>query len=101
MVDKIQLKFLANEINIPIEIIVQKLNKLGIKKTKNDFITNQEKTYFLNLINKKKIFNDETFTLQQKTRSVINVSSITGKKKIIKVETRKKKCILKVNYKKN
>ncbi|XRY30858.1 MAG: translation initiation factor IF-2 [Buchnera aphidicola (Tetraneura akinire)] len=95
MVDKIQLKFLANEINIPIEIIVQKLNKLGIKKTKNDFITNQEKTYFLNLINKKKIFNDETFTLQQKTRSVINVSSITGKKKIIKVETRKKKMYFK------
>lgn len=81
MVDKIQLKFLANEINIPVEIIVKKLNKLGIKKTKDDFITNQEKTYFLNLINKKKIFNDETFTLQKKTRSIINVSSITGKKK--------------------
>ncbi|XRX42942.1 MAG: translation initiation factor IF-2 [Buchnera aphidicola (Tetraneura sorini)] len=95
MVDKIQLKFLANEINIPVEIIVKKLNKLGIKKTKDDFITNQEKTYFLNLINKKKIFNDETFTLQKKTRSIINVSSITGKKKIIKIETRKKKLYFK------
>lgn len=94
MIDKIKLKILANEIKTPIEVLVKKLNTCGIKKKKDDFITVQEKKYFLNFINKNKIFDNETFTLQKKTRSIINISSITGKKKIIKVETRKKQMYL-------
>ncbi|WP_367679676.1 translation initiation factor IF-2 [Buchnera aphidicola] len=93
--DRVNLKLLAEAINIPINQLIEKLSEIGIVKTKLDFITDDEKVILLKKLNINTKINLNTFILQRKKHSTLNISTANGKHKIIPVEVRKKHVYLK------
>ncbi|MCW5196681.1 translation initiation factor IF-2 [Buchnera aphidicola (Pemphigus obesinymphae)] len=93
----VNLKLLSKELNISVKKIIDTFYKLGILKNVCDVITPQEKTVLLRFLCEKKDIFQESLTLQRKIRSFLNVSSIGGKNKLVKIEIRKNHTYFKNN----
>ncbi|OCG33382.1 translation initiation factor IF-2 [Gilliamella sp. Choc3-5] len=90
---KVSIETLAQEINTPVQTLLQQFADAGIKKTASDTVTQKEKEALLAHLNPQQ--GPTKLTLQRKTHSTLNVSSGGGKSKEIKVEVRKKRTIVK------
>ncbi|UPT14725.1 translation initiation factor IF-2 [Buchnera aphidicola] len=90
MID-MSLKILSNEIKISVKELIKNFSEIGISKNENDFINASEKTFLLKHLRKKENISENTFILQRKTRSTLNVSLAGGKNKSVQVEVRKKR----------
>lgn len=96
MID-VSLKLLAKELNISIKKIIDTFHKIGVLKDINNLVTKEERKVLLKYLFKEKNVFQESLTLQRKIRSVLNVSSIGGKNKLVKIEIRKKHTYFKNN----
>ncbi|AAM67918.1 translation initiation factor IF-2 [Buchnera aphidicola] len=96
MVD-ISLKILSNEMKISIKELIKTLSEISISKTENDCISITEKKNLLKYLESKKKPFLNTFILQRKTRSTLNVFTPGGKNKSVQIEIRKKRMYLKNN----
>ncbi|CAL4323427.1 translation initiation factor IF-2 [Buchnera aphidicola] len=94
MID-VSLKVLSSEMKISIPNLIEKLFSIGISKNANDSISIEEKNALLKYLDKEKKTNLNTFILQRKTRTTLNVATVGGKNKSIQVEVRKKRTYLK------
>lgn len=90
MID-MSLKVLSNEMKISVQELIKNFYEIGISKNENDFINLSEKQFLLKHLRKKKYISENTFILQRKTRSTLNVSLAGGKNKSVQVEIRKKR----------
>ena len=90
---KVSIETLAQEINTPVQTLLQQFADAGIKKTATDTVTQKEKEALLAHLNPQQ--GPTKLTLQRKTHSTLNVSSGGGKSKEIKIEVRKKRTIVK------
>lgn len=90
MID-MSLKVLSSEIKIPVKELIKNFSEIGIVKNENDFINISEKKFLLKHLRKKQNISENTFILQRKTRSTLNVSLAGGKNKSVQVEIRKKR----------
>ena len=90
---KVSIETLAQEINTPVQTLLQQFADAGIKKTATDTVTQKEKEALLAHLNPQQ--GPTKLTLQRKTHSTLNVSSAGGKSKEIKVEVRKKRTFVK------
>lgn len=90
MID-MSLKVLSNEIKISVQELIKNFSEIGILKNENDFINVSEKKFLLKHLRKKQNVSENTFILQRKTRSTLNVSLAGGKNKSVQVEIRKKR----------
>ncbi|CAL4323211.1 translation initiation factor IF-2 [Buchnera aphidicola] len=95
----VNLQLLSIELNVSVKKIIDTFYKLGILKNIRDVITPQEKVVLLKFLYKKKNIFQESFILQRKIRSFLNVSSIRGKNKLVKIEIRKNHTYFKNNIK--
>lgn len=94
---EVNLKVLSSEIKISIQKLIKKLSEIGISKNENDSINLEEKKNLLKYLkNEKKSFLN-TFVLQRKTRSTLNVLTPGGKNKSVQIEVRKKRSYSKNN----
>lgn len=92
----VTVKALAAEINTPVERLVQQLADVGIRKSENDSVTQQEKASFIAHLNASQSNKDSgKLTLQRKTRSTLNVPGTGGKSKSVQIEVRKKRTYVK------
>ncbi|MCX8600633.1 MULTISPECIES: translation initiation factor IF-2 [unclassified Gilliamella] len=90
---KVSIETLAQEINTPVQTLLQQFADAGMKKTASDTVTQKEKEALLAHLNPQQ--GPTKLTLQRKTHSTLNVSSGGGKSKEIKVEVRKKRTFVK------
>ncbi|QCI17194.1 translation initiation factor IF-2 [Buchnera aphidicola (Aphis helianthi)] len=90
MID-ISLKVLSNEIKISVKELIKNFSEIGISKNENDLVNISEKKVLLKHLRKKENISENTFILQRKTRSTLNVSLAGGKNKSVQVEVRKKR----------
>ncbi|WP_294609841.1 translation initiation factor IF-2 [uncultured Gilliamella sp.] len=90
---KVLIETLAQEINTPVQTLLQQFADAGIKKTASDTVSQKEKEALLAHLNPQQ--GPTKLTLQRKTHSTLNVSSGGGKSKEIKVEVRKKRTFVK------
>lgn len=90
---KVSIETLAQEINTPVQTLLQQFADAGMKKTASDTVTQKEKEALLAHLNPQQ--GPTKLTLQRKTHSTLNVSSAGGKSKEIKVEVRKKRTFVK------
>ena len=90
---KVSIKTLAQEINTPVETLLQKFAEAGIKKSVSDTVTQAEKEALLAHLNPQKA--PTKLTLQRKTHSTLNVQGSGGKSKEVKIEVRKKRTFVK------
>lgn len=88
---EVTIKSLAEEINIPVERLLQQFIDAGIKKSASDVVSLKEKEALLAFLNPKQGNAPNKLTLQRKTHSTLNVQSNDGKNKSVKVEVRKKR----------
>lgn len=87
-------KSLAEEIQTPVERLVQQFADAGIKKTVSDSVSQKEKETLLAWLNRDKDASTgqpEKLTLQRKVRSTLNVPGTGGKSKSVAIEVRKKR----------
>ncbi|MDA9556781.1 translation initiation factor IF-2 [Vibrio sp.] len=91
---------LSQEINIPVERLVEQLADAGIKKEQSDLVSDKEKETLL--VHLKKEHGDDSgetgptrLTLQRKARSTLSVNAGGGKSKNVQVEVRKKRTYVK------
>ncbi|OCG25403.1 translation initiation factor IF-2 [Gilliamella sp. App2-1] len=90
---KVSIETLAQEINTPVQTLLQQFADAGIKKSASDTVTQKEKEVLLAHLNPQQ--GPTKLTLQRKKHSTLNVSSGGGKSKEIKVEVRKKRTFVK------
>ncbi|XAJ80689.1 translation initiation factor IF-2 [Buchnera aphidicola (Aphis aurantii)] len=90
MID-MSLKVLSNEIKISVKELIKNFFEIGISKSENDLINISEKKILLKHLRKKENISENTFILQRKTRSTLNVALAGGKNKSVQVEVRKKR----------
>ena len=90
---KVSIKTLAQEINTPVETLLQKFAEAGINKTETDAVTQAEKEALLAHFNPQQA--PTKLTLQRKTHSTLNVQGSGGKSKEVKIEVRKKRTFVK------
>ncbi|QCI18347.1 translation initiation factor IF-2 [Buchnera aphidicola (Aphis nasturtii)] len=90
MID-MSLKVLSNTIKISVKELIKNFSEIGISKNENDFISTSEKAFLLKHLRKKEHVYENTFILQRKTRSTLNVALSGGKNKSVQVEVRKKR----------
>ncbi|MXP51100.1 translation initiation factor IF-2 [Pantoea sp. SoEX] len=91
MID-VTVQSLASEIQISVNRLIQQFANAGISKSENDVVTQHEKEILLSYLNHKhgnKNYSDKLI-LQRKIRSTLNIPSIGGKAKSVKIEVRKK-----------
>ncbi|HGN1293175.1 TPA: translation initiation factor IF-2 [Proteus mirabilis] len=86
-------KSLAEEIQTPVERLVQQFADAGIKKTVSDSVSQKEKETLLAWLNRDKesTSQPEKLTLQRKVRSTLSVPGTGGKSKSVAIEVRKKR----------
>lgn len=86
-------KSLAEEIQTPVERLVQQFADAGIKKTVSDSVSQKEKETLLAWLNRDKesTSQPEKLTLQRKVRSTLSVPGTGGKNKSVAIEVRKKR----------
>ncbi|WP_368897912.1 translation initiation factor IF-2 [Proteus mirabilis] len=86
-------KSLAEEIQTPVERLVQQFADAGIKKTVSDSVSQKEKETLLAWLNRDKELTSqpEKLTLQRKVRSTLSVPGTGGKNKSVAIEVRKKR----------
>ncbi|QIQ41398.1 MAG: translation initiation factor IF-2 [Buchnera aphidicola (Aphis urticata)] len=94
MID-MSLKVFSNTIKISVKELIKNFSEIGIAKNENDFISASEKTFLLKYLRKKEHVCANTFILQRKTRSTLNVALSGGKNKSVQVEVRKKRTYIK------
>lgn len=87
------IKSLAEEIQTPVERLVQQFADAGIKKTVSDSVSQKEKETLLAWLNRDKesTSQPEKLTLQRKVRSTLSVPGTGGKNKSVAIEVRKKR----------
>ncbi|QCI18913.1 translation initiation factor IF-2 [Buchnera aphidicola (Aphis nerii)] len=85
------LKILSDEIKISVKKLIKNFSEIGISKNENDLINSSEKKVLLKHLRKKENISENTFILQRKTRSTLNVALAGGKNKSVQVEVRKKR----------
>ncbi|MCL1141497.1 translation initiation factor IF-2 [Shewanella gaetbuli] len=88
---------LAQEVGKTVDRLVEQFNEAGIKKSKGDSVSEQEKQQLLEFL-KKQHGGDSAptkMTLQRKTVSTLSVSGTGGQSKDVKVEVRKKRTFVK------
>lgn len=90
---KVSIETLAQEINTPVETLLQQFADAGMSKKASDTVTQNEKEALLAHLNPQK--GPTKLTLQRKTHSTLNVPSSGGKSKEVKVEVRKKRTFVK------
>lgn len=90
---KVSIETLAQEINTPVQTLLQQFADAGMKKSATDTVTQKEKEALLAHLKPQQ--GPTKLTLQRKTHSTLNVSSGGGKSKEIKVEIRKKRTFVK------
>ncbi|MCO6551583.1 MAG: translation initiation factor IF-2 [Gilliamella sp.] len=90
---KVSIETLAQEINTPVQTLLQQFADAGMKKSATDTVTQKEKEALLAHLKPQQ--GPTKLTLQRKTHSTLNVSSGGGKSKEIKVEVRKKRTFVK------
>ncbi|RLV58676.1 translation initiation factor IF-2 [Parashewanella curva] len=80
-----------------VDRLIEQFAQAGMKKSKNDKVTEEEKAQLLEHL-KKQHGGDEkpqTMTLQRKQKSTLSVSGSSGKSKDVQVEVRKKRTFVK------
>lgn len=90
---KVSITTLADEINTPVDTLLQQFADAGITKTASDTVSQEEKKALLAHLNPQA--EPTRLTLQRKTHSTLNVPSSGGKNKAIKVEVRKNRTFVK------
>ncbi|OCG27657.1 translation initiation factor IF-2 [Gilliamella sp. Fer2-1] len=90
---KVSIETLAQEINTPVQTLLQQFADAGMNKSASDTVTQKEKEALLAHLKPQQ--GPTKLTLQRKTHSTLNVSSGGGKSKEIKVEVRKKRTFVK------
>ncbi len=94
---EVKLASLADEINTPVDRLVQQFAEAGITKSQADTVSETEKQQLLDHLSKQHGGSAEPsrMTLQRKTKSTLNVAGTGGKKKAVQVEVRKKRTYVK------
>lgn len=90
---KVSIKTLAQEINTPVETLLQQFADAGMKKAATDEVSQQEKEALLAHLSPKQ--GPTKLTLQRKTHTTLNVQGSGGKNKEVKIEVRKKRTFVK------
>ncbi|MBP9642352.1 MAG: translation initiation factor IF-2 [Budvicia sp.] len=88
---EVTVKSLAEEIQTPVDRLLQQFADAGIKKSSSDSVTQQEKETLLAHLNHEHGGAPSKLTLQRKTRSTLNIPSTGGKSKSVQIEVRKKR----------
>ncbi|PPI87283.1 translation initiation factor IF-2 [Candidatus Pantoea edessiphila] len=91
MID-VTVQSLASEIQISVDRLIQQFANAGISKSEHDVVTQHEKEILLSYLNHKhgnKNYSNKLI-LQRKIRSTLNIPSVGGKQKSVKIEFRKK-----------
>ncbi len=92
---EVSIKQLANDIDTPVERLLQQFGDAGIAKTDNDMVSEEEKQALLGHLKKQHGGASDTepkrMTLQRKTKSTLSVQGAGGKNKSVQVEVRKSK----------
>ena len=89
-----RVKSLAEEIQTPVERLVQQFADAGIEKTVSDSVSQKEKETLLAWLNRDKDISTgqpSKLTLQRKVRSTLSVPGTGGKSKSVAIEVRKKR----------
>ncbi|PPI86557.1 translation initiation factor IF-2 [Candidatus Pantoea edessiphila] len=92
MID-VTVQSLASEIQISVDRLIQQFANAGIFKSEHDKVTQNEKEILLSYLNHEhgtKNHSDKLI-LQRKIRSTLNISSVGGKHKSVKIEVRKRR----------
>ncbi|CUX96902.1 translation initiation factor IF-2 [Candidatus Doolittlea endobia] len=87
----ITVKSLADELQTPVDRLIQQFADMGIEKTVVDSVTRQEKEILLAHLHCDRTIAPNKLTLLRKTRSTLNIPSAGGKSKSVKIEVRKKR----------
>ncbi|WP_159566049.1 translation initiation factor IF-2 [Budvicia diplopodorum] len=88
---EVTVKSLAEEIQTPVDRLLQQFADAGIKKSSSDSVTQQEKETLLAHLNHEHGGAPSKLTLQRKTHSTLNIPSTGGKSKSVQIEVRKKR----------
>ncbi|SFC15705.1 translation initiation factor IF-2 [Pragia fontium] len=88
---EVTIKSLAEEIQTPVDRLLQQFADAGIKKSASDSVTQQEKETLLAHLNHEHGGAPSKLTLQRKTRSTLSIPSTGGKSKSVQIEVRKKR----------
>lgn len=95
---EITIKALGNEIDTPVERLLEQFSEAGITKKESDSVSEGEKQTLLTHLKKTHGGDDEAptrLTLQRKTKSTLSISGTGGKSKDVQVEVRKKRTYVK------
>jgi translation initiation factor IF-2 len=93
---EVTVKSLAEEIQTPVERLLQQFADAGIKKTENDVVSEKEKVTLLSHLNSDHAGGAPgKLTLKRKTRSTLSVPGTGGKNKAVQIEVRTKKTYVK------
>lgn len=92
----VTVKSLAAEIQTTVDRLVQRFADAGINKTAVDYVTQQEKETLLAYLSEHgtKL---KRLTVQRKTLSTLNITSTSGKSKLVQIEVRKKRTYVQFN----
>ncbi|AWH89245.1 translation initiation factor IF-2 [Limnobaculum parvum] len=88
---EVTVKSLAEEIQTPVDRLLQQFADAGIKKSVSDSVTQQEKEALLAHLNHEHGGAPSKLTLQRKTHSTLSIPSTGGKSKSVPIEVRKKR----------
>ncbi|WP_116472463.1 translation initiation factor IF-2 [Zobellella maritima] len=92
---EVSLTQLANDIDTPVDRLVQQFREAGMEKSSADTVTETEKAALLAFLKKQHGANDDNepkrMTLNRKTKSTLSVQGAGGKNKAVQVEVRKKR----------
>lgn len=96
---EVTVKSLAEEIQTPVDRLLQQFASAGITKSAADSVSQQEKEALLAHLNREHggdgAAAPSKLTLQRKTRSTLSVPTTGGKSKSVQVEVRKKRTYVK------
>ncbi|GAA3535430.1 translation initiation factor IF-2 [Zobellella aerophila] len=92
---EVSLTQLANDIDTPVDRLVQQFREAGMEKSSADTVSETEKAALLAFLKKQHGANDDNepkrMTLNRKTKSTLSVQGAGGKNKAVQVEVRKKR----------
>ncbi|ACS87108.1 translation initiation factor IF-2 [Musicola paradisiaca] len=91
----VTVKSLAEEIQTPVDRLIQQFADAGITKSAADSVTESEKETLLAHLNRERGSASGKLTLQRKTRSTLSIPSTGGKSKSVQIEVRKKRTYVK------
>ncbi|WP_192457673.1 translation initiation factor IF-2 [Musicola keenii] len=91
----VTVKSLAEEIQTPVDRLIQQFADAGITKSAADSVTQSEKETLLAHLNRERGSASGKLTLQRKTRSTLSIPSTGGKSKSVQIEVRKKRTYVK------